>query len=228
MSREEFMELLEKKYNLMVSAYDKVMKVLYPQIYMGEAESIQRENYIREITLAYNAITSKYGNIYIDKAIDFLHSTIDVGISYELELQKKTDIEAKKFSNMEYKSLSAFIKNPVTIPTNAMKINVSIRSDINRLNKMVKLANIGIYLFEAAKYSKEDAREKFYEDNKYESKYINMPYKDIMDQDYFYYNQTQCEVISDKVLAKNTVNKAMYQSDLRTGFIEFVEPSMIK
>ncbi|MBR1987811.1 MAG: hypothetical protein IKA36_02105, partial [Clostridia bacterium] len=197
------------------------------QIYIGDAESIQRENYINEITKAYNAITSKYGNIYMDKAIDFLNSSLDVGIGYDIELQKKDDADSKKYSNMVYKSLASFLRNPVAIPNNAMKINVSIRSDINKLNKMTKLANINIYMFESSKYSREAAKEKFYEDNKYTTKYANTLFTEIAKNDYFYYNQTQCEIIKDKVMAKNTISKAMYKDELRTGFIDFVEPELI-
>lgn len=226
MTKQDFIDMVDKKYNVMVSAYDKVIKALYPQMYMGEAENIQRQNYINEITKMYNAVTSKYGDISIDKAKDFLNASLEVGIGYDLELQKKDDINSKKYLNTTYKSVAAFLKNPVQIPNNAMKINVTIRSDVNKLNKWKKLAGINIYLFESAKYTRDAAKEVFYEVNKYEPKYSDKSYQDIANDDYFYYNQTQCDVISDKVLAKNTVAKAMYKDELRTGFIDFVEPEL--
>ena len=223
LSREKFVELIDDKYNELVSAYDKVLKVLYPQMYMGEAELIQKQNYINQITEAYKSI----GNIRIDKAIDFLNTTLEVGVGYELEMQKGANQE-KRYSNMKYKSLSAFMKNPVQIPNNAMKINVSIRSDVQELNKMVKMANINIYLFESARYSRDDAKEVFYINNNSKTENVVMGYQDVIENDYFYYNQTQCEVISDKVMPKNSVAKAMYKNELKTGYFNFVEPELVK
>ena len=39
---------------------------------------------------------------------------------------------------------------------------------------------------ESAKYSKQEAKEKFYEDHKYETKYAKASFADIVANDYFY------------------------------------------
>lgn len=220
-SPKQLYEMVVNKYHELLSVYDKVVGELYSKDYCGNAEIVQKENFNNKIRQAYHQLITSNGKLSANNVLAFLNSKMEVSVGYELEMQKKSSANERLFKTMKYKSISSFMEQPISIPQNAMKISVAIRSDIDKTNKMKNLAKICIYLFESAKYSKYESREKFYAMNQDKIDTEGYDYWDVMRNDYFFYNQTQCEVIADEVKTGNVVDKAMTKDELTTGKFAF-------